>query len=91
MHWDEGYNGICLASGVEAPSQINIELEACILGSSNFPETTTIRKGKTTVLKTPTKRNKPMNNSLKTKMLRWVKATVIAVSMGYLVHSAFNP
>lgn len=23
-----------------------------------------------------------MNNSLKTKMLRWVKATVIAVSMG---------
>ncbi len=23
-----------------------------------------------------------MNNSLKTKMLRWIKATVIAVSMG---------
>ncbi len=82
VHWHEGGNGICLAYSVETSSPISIELEACILGSSNLPETTTIRKDKTTVLKTPTKRNKPMNNSLKTKMLRWVKATVIAVSMG---------
>lgn len=91
MHWHESGNGICLAYSVETPSQISIELEACILGSSNLPETTAIRKDITTVLKTPTKRNKPMNNSLKTKMLRWVKATVIAVSMGLSGSPSLQP
>ena len=82
MHWHEGGNGVCLAYSVETPSPISIELEACILGSSNLPEATIVRKDKTTVLETPTKRSKSMKNSLKAKMLRWVKATVIAVSMG---------
>lgn len=91
MHWHEGGNGICLAYSVETPSPISIELEACILGSSNLPETTTIRKDKTTVLETPTKRIKPMNNSLKTKMLRWVKANVIAVSMGLSGSPSLQP
>ncbi len=91
VHWHEGGNGICLAYSVETSSPISIELEACILGSSNLPETTTIRKDKTTVLKTPTKRNKPMNNSLKTEMLRWVKATVIAVSMGLSGSPSLQP
>lgn len=91
MHWHEGSNGVCLAYSVETPSPISIELEACILGSSNLPETTIVRKDKTTVLETPTERSKSMKNSLKDKMLRWVKATVIAVSMGLSGSPSLQP
>ncbi|MEZ9178133.1 hypothetical protein [Vibrio kanaloae] len=90
-HWHKDGNGTCLTYSVETPSPISIELEACILGSSNLPETTTVRKDETTVLETPTKRKKPMDNSLKAKMLRWVKATVIAVSMGLSGSPSLQP
>lgn len=53
VHYYKGGNGICLAYCVGTPSPISIELEACILGSPNFPETTTVRKDKTIVLETP--------------------------------------
>ncbi|WP_460860272.1 hypothetical protein [Rheinheimera gaetbuli] len=61
-----------------------MKVEACLFGSSNLPETLIkTREGKTTVLKTPKERRKPMKiNSLVTKVLRWVKATVITVSLG---------
>jgi hypothetical protein len=91
VHWHEGGNGVCLAYSVETPSPISLELEACILGSSNLPATTTARKGKTTVLDTPTERSKPMKNSLQNKMLRWVKTTVIAVSMGLSGSPSLQP
>lgn len=79
MHWHEGDSSVCLTYRNE-----NVKVEACLFGSSNLPETLIeTRKGKTTVLKTPKERRKPMSkNSLVTTILRWVKATVITVSLG---------
>lgn len=74
VYWHEGDNGICLTYSNE-----NVKVETCYFGSSNLPET--LNK-KTTDFKTPDKRRKPMKNRLVNKLLRWVKATVITVSLG---------
>ena len=80
MHWHEGDSGVCLAYSNE-----NVKVEACLFGSSNLPETMSkARKGKTTVLKTPEERRKPMKTRVVTSILRWVKAIVITVSLGSL-------
>lgn len=79
VHWHEGDSSVCLAYRNE-----NVKVEACLFGSSNLPETMIkAHKGKTTVLKTPEERRKPMEKySSVTTILRWVKATVITVSLG---------
>lgn len=80
MHWHEGDSGVCLAYSNE-----NVKVEACLFGSSNLPETMNkTRKGKTTVLKTPDERRKPMKTRVVTSILRWVKTIVITVSLGSL-------
>ncbi len=50
-----------------------------------------MRKNKTTDLKTPKKKEKPMKNSLKTTILRWAKATVITVSLGIVGEVHLQP
>ena len=87
MHWPDGSNSIGFTYSVETQAQTSIKLDTCILGSSNLPETTNIHEDKTTVLKTPTMRAKHMKNVLITEIKRWVKATVIAVSIGVSVGS----
>lgn len=88
MHWYEGDSSVCLAYSNE-----NVKVEACLFGSSNLPETLNeTRKGKTTVLKTPDERRKPMRkDSSVTTILRWVKATVITVSLGLVGATCLQP
>lgn len=88
MHWHEGDSSVCLTYRNE-----NVTVDAYLFGSSNLPETLIeTRKGKTTVLKTPEERRKPMKkNSLVTTILRWVKATVITVSLGSVGAAHLQP
>lgn len=56
VHWHEGDSSVCLMYRNE-----NVKVEACLFGSSNLPEILIeAREGKTTVLKTPKERRKPM-------------------------------
>ena len=78
MHWHEGNNGVCL-------TYINnvVKAEACLFGSSNLPENEiTTLEVKANESETPKERRKPMKNRLVTSILRWVRTSVIAFSLG---------
>ncbi|MGL5814508.1 MAG: hypothetical protein ACRCYW_14415 [Aeromonas sp.] len=85
MHWHEGDSGVCLTYSNE-----NVSVEACLYSEGSNPSET-MKKSKTTDLKTPNEKEKPMINSLKTTILRWAKATVITVSLGIVGEISLQP
>jgi len=81
-HWLEGDISVCLA-------HINndVKTEICISGGSTPPEKAIRALGqapevKAIALRTPSQRRKPMKIRTVTGILRWVRSSVIAISMG---------
>lgn len=78
MHWHEGDSSVCLTYTNNV-----VKAEACLFGSSNLPENEiTTLEVKTNESETPKQRRKPMKSRLVTGILRWVRASVIAFSLG---------